>query len=256
MQELSKSKISLIRSLSQKKYREQHNLFIAEGQKIIDEIAESDFKLKYLVYNQDKDFDYVDANAESIITDNVGMKKISALKTPPAILAVVEQKDFGFTVDKAKDKLCLVADDIQDPGNLGTLIRICDWFGIENLICSNNSADLYNPKVIQASMGAFLRVNVHYTDLLDFISDYKSNTKNQCFGTFLEGENIYQSELPEKGLIILGNEGNGISKEVELLVDKKLHIPSFANGDNHAESLNISVAAAIVVSEFKRMTGD
>lgn len=258
MQDLSKAKISLIRSLSQKKYREQHNLFIAEGQKIIDEIAKSDYRIKHIIYNQDKDFDYVDTDTESFITDNVGMKKISALKTPPAILAVVEQKDNEIFTDKLKEKLCLVTDDIQDPGNLGTLMRICDWFGIENLICSNNSADLYNPKVIQASMGAFLRVNVHYTNLTDFIPDYKSHTENQCFGTFLDGENIYQSELPEKGLIILGNEGNGISKEVESLVDKKLHIPSFAKGSNHAESLNISVAAAIVVSEFKRRpkTGD
>ena len=236
----------------QKKYRQQQNLFIAEGQKIVDEIVESDLNIRYVIYNKDKSFNYISCQAESYITDNMGMNKISALKTPPAILAIVDQSYVKFSIEDINDKLCLVADNIQDPGNLGTMIRICDWFGIDNLICSKESADLYNPKVIQASMGAFLRVKIFYTNLSEFISEYKSLTQNQCFGTFIEGENIYQSKLSNKGLIILGNEGNGISKDIESFVDKKLHIPSFANSEKHSESLNISVAAGIIVSEFKR----
>jgi len=252
MQELSKNKISLIRSLSLKKYRLEHNLFIAEGQKIISEIAESDFTIRYIVYNDDKDYKIIDCLSESFVTNNAGMKKISALKTPPAILAVVETSNKTLDIQSLKNKLCLVVDDIQDPGNLGTIIRICDWFGIENLICSNNSAYVYNPKVIQASMGAFLRVNIHYADLPSFLNEYKAETGHTCYGTFLEGKNIYQTELSQEGLFILGNEGNGISLEVESLVDKKLHIPSFAKGNSHAESLNISVAGAVVASEFRR----
>lgn len=252
MQELSKSKISLIRSLSMKKYRQEHNLFIAEGHKIISEILDSDYNIKFIVYNTEKDYEIVDGQFQSIMTNNAGMKRISSLKNPPAIMAVVELKQSTLEFENLKNKLSLVVDDLQDPGNLGTIIRICDWFGIENLICSTNTADAFNPKVIQASMGAFLRINIHYVELSEFILEYKKQTDHKCYGTFLEGENIYQAELDQKGLFILGNEGSGISLEVENVVDIKLHIPSFANSENHAESLNISVAGAIIASEFKR----
>jgi TrmH family RNA methyltransferase len=250
--ELSKSKTSLIRSLSVKKYRQENNLFVAEGYKIISEILNSDYKIKYLIYNETKEIPSASGDFEIIITDESGMKKISNLKTTPGVLAVVEIPIQSIQIQSLKDNLTMVVEDIQDPGNLGTLLRICDWFGIENLICSHHSADVYNPKVIQASMGAFLRINVQYTDLPNFILEYKETTGHSCFGTFLEGENIYTSNLPQSGLFILGNEGNGISVEVEALVDKKIHIPSFSAGEIHAESLNISVAAAIVASEFRR----
>ncbi len=252
MQELSKSKISLIRSLSIKKYRQEHKLFIAEGQKVISEILDSDYTIKFIVYNTDKDYLLLDGQYQSIMTNNAGMKKMSVLKTPPAILAGVEIKDTILDYDKLKNKLSLVVDDIQDPGNLGTIIRICDWFGIENLICSTNSSDVFNPKVIQASMGAFLRVNINYAELTNFLIEYKKQTGHICYGTFLEGDSVYETELDQNGLFILGNEGNGISLEVEGLVDKKIHIPSFAIGDLRTESLNIAVAGAVVASEFRR----
>ncbi len=252
MKELSKTTISIIRSLYHKKYRQKHQLFIAEGQKIIDEIATSTFKIKYIIYNKDKKYNIVKGVEETYITNNAVMSKISSLKTPPAIIAVVEQKNNFVNISELENKLSIVVDDIQNPGNLGTLIRICDWFGIDNILCSNNSVDVYNPKVIQASMGSILRVNIFYIKILDFISEYKSKTNNLCMGTFIKGENIYRCNLPKKGLLILGNEGNGISKSVEGVVDKKLHIPSFAKERECSESLNISVAAAILISEFKR----
>ncbi len=252
MQTLSKAKISLISSLTVKKYRSENNLFIAEGHKIVSELLSSNLEIKYLIYNEDKEIPSNSGNYEIFLTDDLGMKKISNLKTPSSVLAVVEIPKRDLNCFSLKDKLTMCVDDIQDPGNLGTIIRICDWFGIENLICSNNSADLYNPKVIQATMGAFLRVNVFYENLVEFIPEYTKITSQKCFGTFLEGENIYTAELPNSGLFVLGNEGNGISAEVESLINYKLFIPPFAKSDAHAESLNISIAAAIVCSEFRR----
>lgn len=252
MQTLSKAKISVINSLSMRKFRIGHDLFIVEGHKIVSELIKSNFNVKYLIYNEDKEIPSLTGNFEVFVTDDAGMKKISNLKTPSSIMAVVEIPQLELNCESLKDKLTICVDDIQDPGNLGTIIRICDWFGIENLICSNNSADLYNPKVIQATMGAFLRVNVFYENLVEFIPEYTKITSQKCFGTFLEGENIYTSQLPTSGLLVLGNEGNGISAEVESLINSKLFIPPFAKSDAHTESLNISIAAAIVCSEFRR----
>jgi TrmH family RNA methyltransferase len=160
--------------------------------------------------------------------------------------------EYSLDFESLKDKLTVAIDDIQDPGNFGAILRICDWFGIENVVCSNNSVDIYNPKVIQASMGAFLRVNVFYEDLDSFIEKYKSATSNLCYGTFLEGENIYTSELKTSGLIVFGNEGQGISESVEAQIENKLFIPPFSKITNHAESLNIASAASIICSEFRR----
>jgi TrmH family RNA methyltransferase len=167
-------------------------------------------------------------------------------------MAVVEIPEVEFGIISLKNKLTMCVDDIQDPGNLGTIIRICDWFGIENLICSNNSADLYNPKVIQASMGAFLRVKVFYQNLEEFIPEYSKITSHPSIGTFLEGEDIYKTDLPKSALVVLGNEGKGISAEVEKLLDSKVFIPPYLQTQKHAESLNISTAAAVVCSEFRR----
>lgn len=252
MQTLSKAKTSIINSLSMKKFRMEHNLFIAEGHKIVSELITSDLNIKYLIYNEEKEIPSLTGDFEVFITNDSGMKKISNLKTPSSILAVVEIRTLTLDCESFKNKLTMCVDDIQDPGNLGTIIRICDWFGIENLICSNNSADLYNPKVIQATMGAFLRVNVFYEDLEVFIPRYSRITSHKCFGTFLEGDNIYKTELPEAGLFVLGNEGRGISPEIESKLDSKLFIPPFSVGRTHAESLNIASAASIVCSEFRR----
>jgi TrmH family RNA methyltransferase len=252
MQELSRAKISLISSLSLKKFRDEHNLFIAEGHKIVDEVLNSGLKIKYLIYNSDKNTDIKLGDFEVYFTPETTFKKISSLKTAPSVLAVVEIPECKFQIKNFEGKLTMAADSIQDPGNLGTLIRICDWFGIENLVCSHNSADLYNPKVIQATMGAFLRVKVHYVNLIEFVPQYILQTKLPCYGTFLDGENIYKSELSSSGLFVLGNEGKGISAEVESLLNRRLFIPPFSQSQQHAESLNIASAASVICSEFRR----
>lgn len=255
MQTLSKAKISLIKSLSIKKYRQEHKLFIAEGHKIVSEILSSNFNIKYLIYTNEWNYSKnINKNTEIFEVEESEIKKITNLKTAPSVIAIIEIPDYKTEISQLKDKLTLAIDDIQDPGNLGTIIRICDWFGIENIICSQNSVDIYNPKVIQATMGAFLRVKVNYEKLDSFILEYKKTTKNICYGTFLEGENIYKTKTEQNALIILGNEGQGISKEIESIVDQKILIPPFAKEKEHAESLNISIATAIVCSEFRRMS--
>ncbi|MDL2262790.1 RNA methyltransferase [Bacteroidales bacterium OttesenSCG-928-I21] len=252
MQELSKAKISLIKSLSIKKYRQQHQLFIAEGAKIVEEILESNFNLRYLIHNENWQANSTKTSFEEIIATNNELKKITNLKTPQNVIAIVEIPNYETEVLSLKNKLSIAIDNIQDPGNLGTIIRICDWFGIENIICSKNSVDIYNPKVIQATMGSFLRVKTHYKDLHQYITSYKDITNRPCYGTFLEGENIYKMTNKNTGLLVFGNEGQGISSNIEKLIDKKISIPAFNPEIDHSESLNISIATAIVCSEFRR----
>jgi TrmH family RNA methyltransferase len=250
--EISKAKISLINSLSINKYRKQHNLFVAEGEKIVLELIHSEFNVKYLIYNKDFNLPILPKQSEIYCADEITMKKLSNLKTQPTVIAVVEIPQYAIEISELKNKLTICLDDIQDPGNLGTIIRICDWFGIENIFCSENSVDVYNPKVVQASMGAFLRVKVFYKKLTDFIPEYKRITKNQCYGTFLKGKDIYKEALTKSAMIVLGNEGKGINEDLEKQLDARLFIPSFSNNVQHAESLNISMATAIICSEFRR----
>ena len=239
---VSKNQIKLITSLQQKKYRKQEQLFFAEGVKVVQELLHSNFELQDL-FTTKQDFLTVPKNKVHAISE-AELKKISALITPNTCLAV-------FKIPKAKqmvEKGLLVAlDDVRDPGNLGTIIRLCDWFGIETLFCSEESVDIYNPKVVQATMGSISRVNVVYGNLETFLSQ----TKLQVFGTFMDGKNIYQEELPKEGIIIMGNEANGISTSVEKLVSERIAIPRFGNLQV-TESLNVATATAIILSEFKR----
>jgi len=251
-QPITKNKISLINSLTKKKYRQYHGFFVAEGFKIISEIVDSSLKVEYLIKDENELFDYDDDNCEIFTAKESDLKKISNLKTPSSLIAVVKMPKVELDISSLKNKLSIAIDEIQDPGNLGTIIRICDWFGIENIICSDKSVDVFNSKVIQATMGAFLRVNVHYVNLEEFIPEYIKETGNECFGTFLDGDNIYQTELTENGLFVLGNEGKGISEEIEDLIDRRLFIPPYNNKGLHSESLNIASAASIVCSEFRR----
>ncbi|MEM5564016.1 RNA methyltransferase [Psychroserpens sp. AS72] len=235
---LTKSHIKLITSLSQKKFRQQEQLFVVEGIKGINEFLNSSFKL-HLLFSTEAIF-----NAETIIISEKELQKISNLKSPNRALAV-------FYIPKKKhvepNGLILALDDVRDPGNLGTIIRLCDWFGIKKLVCSNATVDCYNSKVVQATMGSLARIDIQYVDLQAYLSDYK----NDVFGTFMDGNNIYSETLPDKGIIVMGNEANGISEEIEKLVTKKLCIPRF--GDLKAtESLNVATATSIVLSEFKR----
>ena len=239
---LSKNQIKLITSLQQKKYRFANQLFFAEGIKVIQELVESNFELVNL-YTKLDDFKNV-TNAKKTIIPESDLKKISALVSPNTCLAV-----FKIPAEKKiiETGLILALDSIRDPGNLGTILRLCDWFGIDQLICSKDAVDIYNPKVVQATMGSIARVNVNYIDLEIFISQ----TKLPVFGTFMDGNNIYKTELPQEAIIIMGNEANGISPEIEKLIKNRLTIPRFG-AIQKTESLNVTTAAAIVLNEFKR----
>lgn len=239
---LTKNQIKLIASLHQKKQRLAHQLFFAEGIKGIEELLESNFELVNL-YTTQNDFDQV-SNEKKVLIKEEELKKISALATPNTCLAVFKIPDEKKISEFG---LILALDSIRDPGNLGTILRLCDWFGIDQIICSKETVDIYNPKVVQATMGSLARINVNYIDLETFIS--QSNLP--VFGTFMDGDNIYKSNLPTEGIVIMGNEANGISPEIEKLIKNRLTIPRFGTLQK-TESLNVATATAIVLSEFRR----
>jgi TrmH family RNA methyltransferase len=239
---VSKNQIKLITSLQQKKYRNNNKLFFAEGVKVIHELLQSNFELEHL-YSTQNDFAEVSKEKITLVDEN-DLKKISALSTPNSCLAV-----FKMPIEKniIESGLIVALDSIRDPGNLGTILRLCDWFGINQLLCSKETVDIYNPKVVQATMGSIARVNVNYIDLNAFIAQ----TKLPVFGTFMDGKNIYKTSLPQEGIIVMGNEANGISEELEQLIQNRLTIPRF--GDiQKTESLNVATATSIVLSEFRR----
>ena len=237
---LSKSQIKLITSLKQKKYRQQHGFFVVEGVKTIKELLQSNLELQKLYATESFNIDAKD----EVIISNSDLKRISFLKTPNKALAV-----FKIPEPKPIDTsgLIVALDAIRDPGNLGTIIRLCDWFGVKEIICSKETVDCFNPKVIQATMGSITRVNVSYMDLVSFLDDIDT----PVFGAFMEGENVYNKTLPKKGVLVMGNEANGVSKEVQALINENISIPRF--GDLQAtESLNVATATAILLSEFSR----
>ncbi len=239
---LSKNQIKLINSLKKKKFRLQHNLFLAEGIKVVEEFIQSNFKLNNLFCTNDY-LNKFSVKQIQVITENE-LKKISEFSTPNQVVGIFEIPN----QEKIKIKgLTLVLDDINDPGNLGTIIRLCDWFSIDQLICSTNTVDCYNPKVVQASMGSLSRISIVYTDIKTFL---KEDTR-PVFGALLKGKNVYQTKLNKNAVLILGNEANGISNEVQKLITNQITIPQF--GENQkTESLNVATATAILLSEFKR----
>ena len=239
---VSKNQIKRITSLQQKKYRKQEQLFFVEGVKGVQELLASNFELVELFTTNSELFS-VDKSKVCAITE-VELQKISALTTPNVCLALFK---IPSAVSFEETGLIVALDDVRDPGNLGTIIRLCDWFGIKTLYCSEESVDVYNPKVVQATMGSISRVNVVYDNLEKLLSE----TKLPVFGTFMDGKNIYKEQLPSEGIIVLGNEANGISKPIENLISQRIAIPRF--GDLQAtESLNVATATAIILSEFKR----
>ncbi|MEO9077394.1 MAG: RNA methyltransferase, partial [Gelidibacter sp.] len=209
--------------------------------KTVDEFLRSHYKLHHL-YALNDNFD-CSPEKFSLVSEQE-LKKISGLMTPQQVLAVFEIP----TAEKVvSDKLIVALDAVRDPGNLGTIIRLCDWFGIDHLVCSETTVDCYNPKVVQATMGSLTRVNVVYLNLEEFLT----NSKVQKFGAFMDGDNIYESTLPENGILIMGNEANGIASQIETLIDTRMSIPSFSTHQS-TESLNVATATAILLSEFKR----
>jgi len=242
---VTKNQKKLIRSLKLKKNRKKHGFFIAEGIKVVNEFLETDLVLEELyVLNSDVNlFNSVNDN-KLIGVSSSELEQISFLTTSQKALALFKIPNNLKIINEG---LQVVLDDVQDPGNLGTIIRLCDWFGVTNLICSKTTVDCYNPKVVQATMGSLTRVNVIYTDLVEYLKE----SKDPIFGTYMDGDNIYQSELPSSGIIVMGNEANGISKEITSLINNKLTIPRF--GENQkTESLNVATATSILLSEFKR----
>lgn len=239
---LSKNHIKLITSLQQKKYRQKHKLFVAEGVKVVNELLDSDFELELLFATNE--YKHLSMFDKTVDVSNIELKKISQLKTPNKVLAV-------FHIPESKlieaNGLILALDAINDPGNLGTIIRLCDWFGIENLVCSKDTVDCYNQKVVQASMGSLTRIQIMYTDL----QSYVSSSKLPVFIADMDGENVYKTSLPKEAILIMGNEANGISDEIRALVNAKISIPRFGN-TQQTESLNVATATAILISEFKR----
>lgn len=239
---ISKNQIKLISSLQQKKFRLVNMEFLAEGTKVIHELLNSDFILEHL-YTTEPLFDNVNSNFKTIISES-DLKKISALSTPNNCLAVFKIPSVKPIIEQG---LIIALDDIRDPGNLGTILRLCDWFGISQVICSEQTVDIYNPKVVQATMGSIARLNVSYVDLNVFLQ----KTTLPVFGTFMDGSNIYQKNLPKEAIIVMGNEANGISSTVEKTIKNRLTIPRF--GDlQQTESLNVATATAIILSEFRR----
>jgi len=251
---ISKNTIKRLNQLSLKKNRLKEGLFLVEGDKMIKELASSDYRVVELFVTPELEAFIADVRFKNTSVQIVSpdeLRKISQLKTPQNSLAVCLIPDEIQLPDHLEDSLSVYLDSIQDPGNLGTIIRICDWFGVQSLFVSPGTVDLYNPKVIQASMGSFARVHIWESDF-DEIKKLAIKSDATIYGAFMEGENVYKQSLRKKAVLVMGNEGNGVSAQIENQIDKKISIPNFSENESKAESLNVSVATAILCSEFKR----
>lgn len=229
---ISKNKIKLIHSLETKKGREKAGLFVAEGPKVVNDLLHAGF------------------TAENIFEDIEDIKKISFLQHPQSMLGVFKLPRNEHYTEFSITQLVLALDGVQDPGNLGTIIRVADWFGIKDIFCSLDTADCWNPKVVQATMGSIARVQLHYVDLNKMVESLPADYP--IYATLLDGENIYKQELSHHGMIVMGNEGKGISPLLRTKINRKLYIPSYSSDGNTAESLNVAIATSIVCAEFRR----
>ena len=242
---MTKAEIQFVRSLSDKRVRDAERLFIAEGDKLIGEILQSGWRVRNL-YALEGHFD---GRAERVSEKE--MERISQLKTASTSLAVVEQPRHKTAKSAPATALSLALDGVQNPGNLGTIIRLADWFGVEDIYCSEDTADCFNPKVVQATMGAILRVRVHYLPLADFLRRTRE-CGVEVYGTMLDGQNIYDVELAPTGVIVMGNEGQGVSRECAASFSQRLLIPAYSVAGQGSESLNVAMATGIVCAEFRR----
>lgn len=229
---ISKNKIKLIHSLETKKGREKAGLFVAEGPKVVNDLLHAGF------------------TAENIFEDIEDIKKISFLQHPQSMLGVFKLPRNEHYTEFSITQLVLALDGVQDPGNFGTIIRVADWFGIKDIFCSLDTADCWNPKVVQATMGSIARVQLHYVDLNKMVESLPADYP--IYATLLDGENIYKQELSHHGMIVMGNEGKGISPILRTKINRKLYIPNYSSNEDTAESLNVAIATSIVCAEFRR----
>lgn len=247
---ISKTKIKYIRSLESKKARKAENVFVAEGAKAVGDILQH-IEAKIIVATKDWINPYPAKCSEVYEVTDDELTRVSLLQHPQQVLAVFPQKHIDKPIDLSTT-LALALDDVQDPGNLGTIIRIADWFGITQIYCGTNTVDVYNNKVVQATMGSIARVNVVYTDLYNLITSLPDSIP--VYGTFLDGENIYEQRLSSNGLIVVGNEGNGISNILKEKINRRLLIPNYPQERQSADSLNVAIATAITCGEFRRQS--
>lgn len=245
---LSKSKVKYIHSLELKKFRNEHNAFVAEGNKLVADIIPY-FECELLLAKPSWMATQGDLTVnELIVAEEDDISKASFLKNPQDVLAVFKRPLYSLQEADATNQLVLALDGIQDPGNLGTIIRLADWYGIEHVVCSLDTVDIFSPKAIQATMGAISRVKVHYTGLTGYLRSQQA----PLYGTFLDGENMYTKTLSTTGIVVMGNEGNGIRKETEELISEKLYIPNYPADRETSESLNVAIATAVICAEFRR----
>ena len=250
---LSKQVTKIIQNLEKKKFREKYQLFKVEGEKLVGELLQSTFKIHSLFANPT----WIEAHhsqlegIQATVVNQPEMSKLSNFQSLPEVIALVHISAYTYQKSEIQEQLSLLLNGIQDPGNLGTILRVADWFGIRHIFCDSDCAGIYNPKCVQASMGAIFRVKTYYTELIPLIREIKTQDF-PIYGTFLHGRNIYTTPLKSKGFIIMGNEGRGITPELEAEINCKLTIPSFAQNEFATESLNVGVATGIILSEFKR----
>ncbi|MFH0756232.1 MAG: RNA methyltransferase [Bacteroidota bacterium] len=256
---ISKSKLKLIRSLSQKKYRELQKLFVVEGEKMILELLEGVHREPPMVEEIIATGQWIDDHIDLLRLAGVNfsdttekeLRSISSMVHPQPVLALVRIPVPILDPGVLSSEIVLGLEAVRDPGNLGTIIRTADWFGIRHILCTPDSVDLFNPKVVQSTMGSMLRVKVHYTELEPLLRD-RSMLGKPVYGTFLVGKNIYETELGENPLILFGNESKGLSRSYNPFITARLSIPSFAGGDPGSESLNLASSVAVVCSEIRR----
>ena len=244
---MTKAEIQFLRSLSDKRTRDAEGLFIAEGNKLVEEIVASQLVVRN-IYTTNAAM----RGANVTIVERKDMERISQLKTANETLAVVEQPKYRLDIEGLRDNLILALDGVQNPGNLGTIVRLADWFGVKDIICSRECADCFNPKVVQATMGAILRVRIHYVDDLANTLSKASKMGMPIYGTLLDGDNLYSANITPSGIIVMGNEGRGLSDNCRETLTHRLYIPPFPADAPTSESLNVAMATSIILAEFRR----
>jgi len=252
---ISKSKIKQIKSLQQKKFRDESGLFVAEGWKVVGDLLRSGWEATEILYVGERaaaDFLALLKSCHGMTTmvSEAELERMSGLQSPQGVIGVFGKRDEQSAESIDLSDYVIALDGVQDPGNVGTIIRIADWFGFGTIVCSRDTADAYSPKVVQATMGSIARVNIVRTDLLAFLQNLPTDVP--VYGTLLDGESIYKERFSQRGIVVMGNEGNGISAEVRTLVNKRLLIPSFPANKATADSLNVAIATAIVCNEIRR----